>query len=194
MNLERRMSLGLVTTESREGTFNPVLKGYAIVFNARSLDLGGFREIIRPEAVQRTMREKVDLRALIDHNTEKIIGRLTAGTLRAAPDSHGLRVEIDLPATSYARDLQASVARGDVSGMSFAFRVMPDGDEWRREGQEIVRYVNDMLVSECSVVSMPAYPQTEAAIRSLREFEARAPRRSVETLRRELRQRMASWR
>ena len=56
------------------------IKGYAIVFNSMSLDLGGFREIIMPSAVDRTLSEAMDVRALVDHDSSKVIGRTRAGT------------------------------------------------------------------------------------------------------------------
>jgi HK97 family phage prohead protease len=147
------------------------IRGTAIVFNALSLNLGGFREIIKPEAVDRTLREGLDVRALIDHDTGKVIGRTTAGTLSMRKDKRGLRIEIDPPNTSYARDLLESVSRGDISGMSFGFRVLTD--DWRMEDGEPVRDVYDMTISEVSVVSFPAYEQTDVNVaqRSLQQFQ-----------------------
>ena len=57
------------------------IRGYAIVFNMKSVDLGGFREIILPSAVDRTLRDGLDVRAYADHDTAKILGRTTSGTL-----------------------------------------------------------------------------------------------------------------
>ena len=37
------------------------LRGTAIVFDSKSEDLGGFREIVRPEAADRTFAEKIDV-------------------------------------------------------------------------------------------------------------------------------------
>ena len=59
--------VGAVATGTESGG---TLRGHAIVFGARSLDLGGFVEIIRPSAVDRTIAEKTDLRALWNHNSE----------------------------------------------------------------------------------------------------------------------------
>jgi len=164
---ERRMSGDVrmdLTTDRK-------IRGTAIVFNALSLNLGGFREIIKPEAVDRTLREGLDVRALIDHDTGKVIGRTTAGTLSMRKDKRGLRIEIDPPNTSYARDLLESVSRGDISGMSFGFRVLTD--DWRMEDGEPVRDVYDMTISEVSVVSFPAYEQTDVNVaqRSLQQFQ-----------------------
>jgi HK97 family phage prohead protease len=78
----------------------PLIRGYAVVFNRLSASLGFFREQIAPEAVNRTLAEGVDLRALVDHNPEKPMGRMKAGTLRVEADTHGLLVEIDPPKTS----------------------------------------------------------------------------------------------
>jgi HK97 family phage prohead protease len=150
------------------------IRGLAIVFNKLSESLGGFRELIRPEAIDRTFREALDVRALVDHDTAKVLGRNKAGTLVMKKTKKGLQVEIDPPQTSYARDILESVNRGDVSGMSFSFRVMPDGVEWDEVDGMPIRQVTDMRIEEVSIVTFPAYPQTDVAVakRSLEEFLA----------------------
>lgn len=136
-----------------------VLRGHAIVFNQKSVDLGGFVEIIRPEAVDRLLAEGSDLRALWSHDPSLTIGRTRARTLSVEKDSTGLAAIIRPP--TWAAGYLETVARGDISGMSFAFRAIED--EWRMESGMPVRYVLDMAVSELSVVSFPAYPTTDVA-------------------------------
>lgn len=187
--LERRIS-GQVRVDLSE---DKKIRGLAIVFNSRSVDLGGFVEIIAPEAVDRSLGG--DVRALVDHDSSKIIGRTRAGTLQLRKTSRGLQVEIDPPDTSYARDLIESVSRGDVDGMSFGFRVL--SDDWRMDDGVPLREVTDMEISEVSVVTFPAYPATDVSVaqRSLQEFQAGWENRlrgaSVEYLQRFHRARMA---
>ena len=88
------------------------IRGYAVVFNTPSEDLGGFVETIEPSAVDRTLRENLDVRALVDHDTSKIIGRTKAGTLALTKDSRGLLVEID---PRYFRPLEVDYLLGDPS-------------------------------------------------------------------------------
>jgi uncharacterized protein len=146
-----------------------VIRGYAIVFDRLSENLGGFRERIAAAAVDRTLHEGADLRALLNHDTNALpLGRLSAGTLRAEKDAHGLLVEIDPP--EHAQGLVEAIKRRDVTGMSFAFRTI--ADEWDEGSMPPTRTVTDMLVREVSIVTFPAYPQTEVAVRSLRAWAA----------------------
>lgn len=173
-NLERRAFAECRAEASENGKR---IRGYAIVFDSRSVDLGGFYEFIAPEAVDRTLNEGLDVRALVDHDSGKVIGRTRAGTLTLRKDARGLRIEVE-PDTdiSYANDIMRAVARGDVSGMSFGFRAL--ADEWNYDDKTPVRTVTDMRISEVSIVTFPAYQATDVAVaqRSLQAARAEMKR------------------
>lgn len=174
VDLERRI-IGECRVDLAE---DKKIRGLAIVFNKLSENLGGFREVIRPEAVDRTLRENLDVRALVDHDSSKVLGRNRAGTLAMKKTSKGLAVEIDPPSTTYARDILESVSRGDVTGMSFEFQVMPDGVEWSEEEDYLLREIFDMKIREISVVTFPAYPQTDVQVakRAMQAFQEAHPK------------------
>lgn len=147
-----------------------LIKGYPIVFNTLSQDLGGFKERIMPEAVDRSLR--ADIRALVDHDARLVLGRTKSGTLVLRKDKRGLAATIEPdPEISYARDIVRAVSRGDVSGMSFAFSALEE--DWHfEEGKTPIRDVLDMEISEISIVTWPAYTATtvDVAQRSLQKF------------------------
>lgn len=163
MNLETRSSQSLQASQGK-------LVGYAAVFNQPSHDLGGFREIIRPGAFKSALADASQVRALYNHNADQVLGRVGANTLRLSEDAIGLRFEIDLPPTSYAKDLSALVERGDVSGCSFAFRVRGDGERWMNQSGETIRELLDIDLSEITITANPAYPATTVATRSMAQF------------------------
>lgn len=139
--------------------------GYAAVFNSEA-DIGDyFREIIAPGAFSKTL--KGDVRALVDHDSGRVIGRTTAKTLRLMEDNIGLAVEIDLPDTSDGRDLATLIERGDISGMSFGFIVTKQ--TWDETGEVPIRTIEEVELHEVSVVAFPAYDDTTIAMRSLDE-------------------------
>lgn len=164
MSLERR-----ATTSSPEllaGNKGKTAKGYAALFNTRAEIGGQFVEVIAPGAFRDAING-ADVRALIDHDSGRVIGRTKAGTLRLEEDDMGLSVEIDLPDTTDGRDLAVQLERGDISGMSFGFRVTHD--EWDETGDMPVRTIRAVELFEVSAVAFPAYGDTSIALRSLEE-------------------------
>ncbi|MGW4158811.1 HK97 family phage prohead protease [Streptomyces sp. NPDC004788] len=144
-------------------------RGYAYRFNELSHDLGGFRERIAPGAGMASL-ERNDVIATFNHNVDQVLGRRSSGTLRVGEDEHGGWYEIDLPNTSTGRDLAELLKRGDVKGSSFTFRVARGGQ--RRAGTDPetglpIREITQMDVAELGPVLNPAYPTTDAALRSI---------------------------
>jgi HK97 family phage prohead protease len=157
-NLEVRYIAGAKIRTAADGR----IAGYAAIFNSLSDDLGGFRERILPGAFRRAINSKMDVRALINHDPSKIIGRSTAGTLNLEEDSKGLAFSCKLPDTSYARDLKIAIDRGDISQCSFGF--VARQDRWTPDRQ--VRELLDVDLFDVSTVTYPAYPDTQVQARA----------------------------
>lgn len=150
------------------------LSGHAAVFNSFSLDMG-FKEIIRSGAFKKTLANNPDVRLLLNHDGLPL-ARTKSGTLKLYEDRRGLKFEADLDATD--PDVQAiipKVKRGDLSQMSFAFRTIADA--WRTEDGVDVRELHELDLDDgdVSLVTYPAYPATDAAVRSLDRWKKRLP-------------------
>lgn len=158
--------------EIREDKGGPVLTGYAAVFNSKSLDLGGFREIIQPGAFAESLKRGDDVVAVVQHNSAAILGRRSKGTLVLEEDAKGLRYEVQLPDTQVGRDIAVNIRRGDINGSSFKFATIKD--RWTRdqkEGGAIVRYLEQVDLFDVGPVTFPAYLGTndQVDVRSLLE-------------------------
>ncbi|MCG7507070.1 HK97 family phage prohead protease [Mesorhizobium retamae] len=174
-DFEKRGGVHGVETRADDG--KKTLIGYAAVFNSDTTIGDYFIERIAPTAFDKAI--KGDVRALVDHDTGRVIGRTKSGTLRLAVDERGLRVEIDVPDTADGRDLWTLVERGDISGMSFGFRVTKQ--EWDETGDLPKRTVLEVELYEVSACAFPAYDDTELGMRDLnsarQEAEALAAER-----------------
>jgi hypothetical protein len=168
----RHRTVTLQNLEIRSGADDdsdqaPMIRGYAAVFNEwADIIPGMLRERIAPGAFRKTIRE-ADVRALVNHDPNYVLGRNRAGTLHLREDNHGLAVEIEPPDAQWARDLVVSMKRGDISQMSFGFRPV----KWTEEsaddpGKPLDVTLQEARLFDVSVVTFPAYPQTEAWARS----------------------------
>ena len=157
-----------------------VLSGYAAVYNRFSLPLraGGsqFREIILPGAFDKILnrqRGKQDVVALLNHDSNLILGRTSSGTLELSSDDKGLKYTVTPPDTQVGRDVISLVRRRDLRGSSFAFALSgPNAERWTSDEQGTVREIREVsLLADVSVVLTPAYPASSVAV-AQRSYEA----------------------
>ncbi|MFA5423831.1 MAG: HK97 family phage prohead protease [Phycisphaerae bacterium] len=148
----------------------PKIVGYAAVFEKLSelLGIGDFREKIAKGAFAETIIND-DIRALVDHDSSRILGRNKAGTLVLREDDTGLMSEIMPPDTTIGRDIVQSIKRGDITGMSFGFRTI--SDIWETIDGIAIRTLRKVQLFDVSPVTFPAYPDTSVAVRSLEQWK-----------------------
>ena len=158
--------------ETRATNDTTTAAGYAAVFNEPTLIAGSFLETIAPGAFRNSIAAD-DIRAFFDHDPGRVLGRKSAGTLRVSEDQHGLKVEIDLPQTSDGNDAKVLIARGDVTGMSFAAIVVRE--QWDETGNIPKRTILEARLVEVSPVSLPAYDVTTIALRALERARKAEP-------------------
>lgn len=165
---ERRFAPTEFEVRARKGdTGGAVIEGHAAVFMRLSRNLGGFVEQLADTAFDRSLGDNPDVRALINHDPSALLGRTRSGTLRLAKDTLGLAYEIDVPDRQDARDLLVSMERGDITHSSFAFYVMPDGDEWSETDQGMpLRTLTAVSIhnGDVSPVTYPAYEDTDSGV------------------------------
>ena len=170
--------MGTIEVRESEGE-EMILEGYAAVFNSET-DLGHFREVIKPGAFDDVMTN--DVRALINHDPNLVLGRTTNGTLELSQDERGLKYRVKLGAQQYAKDFYESVKRGDISQSSFAFTI--DKQSWNEE--RTVRSVDKVRqLLDVSPVTYPAYAAATVQARDLQpevEQAAEAPMPDQDTI------------
>lgn len=176
------------------------LSGQPIVYNERT-DLGWYDEIIDDGALTDT--DLRDVRFLVNHNTDMIpLARSRNNNVNSTMQMEvvpgvgmNIRVDLDTENNMDARSLYSAVERGDITGMSFMFRV--DSDSWDdKESEHPTRHVRSISkVFEVSAVTFPAYEATSIQARGLSEAlesaktsleSARAEAREIERKRKQI--------
>ena len=141
------------------------LTGTPIVFN-QVTDLGWIREMIEPGALDST--DLKDVRFLVGHDTSMIpLARSRNNnensTMQMTVTERGMEIRVDLDTENNAdaRTLYSAVKRGDISGMSFMFKV--DGEAWEdiESDSPLRRITSISRVFEVSAVAFPAYEGTD---------------------------------
>lgn len=149
-------------TRADEGTGDLYISGYFSVFNSNYEIWPGATESVSPEAFDGALSD--DIRCLIDHETRLVLGRNKAGTLDLKTDSRGLWGEVKVNQKDQdAMNLYERVKRGDVNQCSFGFEILDE--EFEDRGTEVHWTIKKVKLYEVSVVTFPAYDETEVSAR-----------------------------
>lgn len=146
-----------------------IVEGYAIVFNSLSEDLGGFREMILPTAINQETINNSDIYYLFNHNNNSIPlarSKNGEGSLKLTIDEKGLKYSFNCLNSEFYE----IVKRGDLDKSSFAFSLPNDGsgEEWIKSNEyNYIRRITKIdKLYDCSAVLSPAYSQTELYARN----------------------------
>src|SRR5690625_1665823 len=150
-------------TRAVEETDEKVIEGYFAVFNSETELFPGAYEEISPGAFDNTLSN--DIRALVNHDTQYVLGRNKSNTLDLKVDSRGLwgSIKINEKDTD-AMNLYERVRRGDVDQCSFGFNILDESTEYRDDGT-VKWTINEVDLHEISVVTFPAYGDTSVQAR-----------------------------
>jgi hypothetical protein len=158
-----------------------IIEGYAIVYEQKVSIGGWFNEIVKRGALDGA--DLTDVPLFIHHNGATIpLARSrrnnSNSTLKLTVDTKGLffRAELDVENNADAKALYSSIQRGDISGMSYSFRVSEE--KWLdmdtpTPTREIHKFKK---IGEISALWSPAYEGTsiEARDRELDSSDKRA--------------------
>ena len=149
---------------NQEATDKKIISGYFIVFDTATELYTGVREEVSPDALVGV--DLSDVKALIDHDTAKVLGRTKANTLSLSVDSKGLYGEIIVNESDQeAMNLYSRVQRGDVDQCSFGFEIL--NEEMIQNSDGTVKFIiKSINLYEVSVVTFPAYQETAVEARS----------------------------
>ena len=171
-------------TIRRDDNDQPIFEGYATVYDVEYEVFGGppygWTESIASGACDKSVRERDDVRLLVNHDSASAFGvalaRTKSKTLTLGSDTIGLRTEAPLDtANPVVAGLVSAMDRGDIDEMSFAFRVIRQ--EWNEEYTE--RTIREVRIVDVAAVTFPANP---AALAQLRGEELTDPEPAAERI------------
>lgn len=150
--------------ESDDG--HPSIVGHAAVFDRLSEDLGGFREKIKRGAFRKALDESHDVRLLVNHEGVPL-ARTKSNTLELREDPRGLRTYAELDrGNPKVQEAMSALDRRDMDEMSFGFSVAKGGDSFTEKDGIVTRTIHEIdRLYDVSLVTFPAYPQTDAGLR-----------------------------
>ena len=156
--------------EYRTQGSEPVVEGYAAVFNKYTKPFGTFKEAVMEGAFTRTLNSGKDIVVLLSHQPHAFLGRTATGTAKVAEDSNGLHYQVRLPNTQAGRDVAELIERGDIRGSSFGFG-KPTGNQakWSMVNGERVRQLHELSLVDVGPTPYPAYEDSTAQVRTALE-------------------------
>ncbi|SRR6266404_651636 len=136
---------------------------------------GRFVERLMRGAFSRAINERQDVALLINHDMNRLMARVSSGTLRLHDSEDGLAFDADLPDSEDARNAYASIQRGDMHGCSFGFGECDSDwdmtedpeDRTRKMARRTIRDIHQLM--DVSPTTFPAYEETSVTARSIEQ-------------------------
>lgn len=167
MKTEYRSISGFEIRTAEDG--KKYVEGYAIKWEQLSVPLGyyyKFREKFQEGAFDDYLSSGMDTKFLVDHDTGKVLGRSTKGTLSLQSDTTGLKYSLEIPSTTLGNDAYEDVRSGNKEFISVGFKAT--SDDWNEADESnVIRTVLKANLPEISLTAWPAYESTTASVRSI---------------------------
>ncbi|OSY02633.1 phage major capsid protein [Bacillus mycoides] len=162
----RNVNVELVGEKTEGSLF---VSGYVNKTGQWSQPLGNkrkFIERIEPGTFKRALEQSNEINFLAEHDNAKLLASTKNGSLVLREDDKGLYMEATISDTSWGRDYHQLIQDGLLTNMSFGMQVV--NQKWtKRDDGTYQRSVNEILLSEVSVVKNPAYVQSNIQARSI---------------------------
>ncbi|WP_448163234.1 phage major capsid protein [Bacillus mobilis] len=166
----RNVNVELVGSETDGSLF---VSGYVNKTGQWSQPLGNkrkFVEQIKPGTFKRALEQGNDIHFLAEHDNKLLLASTKNGSLELREDDQGLFMQAKISATSWGEDYYTLIQDGLLTNMSFGMQVLNDTWSKRNDGT-LQRSINEILLSEVSVVRNPAYVQSNIQARSIEVIE-----------------------
>lgn len=142
--------------------------GYGAVYNKRSVNLGGFHEMLHSQIFNKSRSDGFPgVSCRFNHKDDFLLGTTRSGTCRLSMDNVGLFYEVDLP--QCRQDVFEMTQRGDLYQSSFAFQAYDE--DWTTDDSGYpMRMVLSARLIDVAPVTSAAYPDATVGLRSLARF------------------------
>lgn len=184
--MDKRKSFFKSDFQTREADGKKYISGYFAVFNQETRLWGDVYEAISPAAFDNAIKND-DVRCLLNHNDDIVLGRTKNQTLVLRTDDYGLYGEVEVnQADIEALNAYERIKRGDITGCSFGFDVI--SEKMNDRGKSVLYIIEDLKLFEVSPCTFPAYPQTEIQARKIQHEQTQ--KRTIQQKKAELRKRL----
>lgn len=143
------------------------LSGLAVPYNRVSDVTVPENPLIKEKISSGAFRQSIasdDIQMLWQHNDLYVLGRNRSGTLTLTEDEEGIHFENIPPDIEWARGLETSIKRRDITYMSFKFGATVHYE--RMANGSYLQVVDEGSLDEISIVRKPVYLSTSVYARS----------------------------
>lgn len=179
-----------VVVKDNEGKETRTIEGYAVVFDKESRVMFDpqkkrfFVEVIKRGAVTPEDLKQWDIKALMEHDKSRLLGRSYngKGSLQLTVDDYGVKYRFEAPNTVEGDNAIELIKRGDIFGSSFAYTTDEGKNiiyKKRSDGSLLREVIKLDRMYDVSVVTDPAYFGTDVCVRSLDGYFEETPQNEV---------------